>query len=412
MARRRVPAPAALVLRRVRLKATTATRSGRFNGTATVMGVLNANPPFGELETDISATGVSLRIAGAGGVETTFVWPASSCAVDATARGSRITCEISDAGGRRKLQLRPASTPNVYSVRFAAKRIRISAPLRGAPVRVVLITQSFARPDDIYACEAHDADSRVVCSESGVVATPTPAPPLGERVLSIARPGSAILSTALPDLDVTTDPWSQSVLRLRAGVPDVDGVAPLELVDDVIIGAKLIDGETFCIKIFAAGSQGSIDCDGGSSYDVLDMWDSNGAGGNGLYVAQSGLGTDVGPGAAILFAGWNAFNLPTGTSIADCANQFYFKGSVYGFTTATATGTFINAVQGGSVGLTATGENFDCATWTQENSRGRLLRPMLASDTIVGDVANLLILADAPSTQPPPAPTLTPTATP
>ncbi len=240
----------------------------------------------------------------------------------------------------------------------------------------------------------------------------TPGQPLGERLFSIARPGSAILSSALPDVDVANDPWSQSVLRLYAGAPDVDGVASLALLQDVIIGAKLLDGETFCIKIFAFGSHGSIDCDGGSSYDVVDVWDSNGAGANGLYTVQSGLGSDAGPGGATLFASWNAFTLSPGTTIANCTSQFYSRDAAFGFTTGTATGTFINAVQGGTASVTGTGENFDCATWTQEGGPGRLVRPMLASGTVVGDVANLLILSDAPSAEPLPAPTLTPTASP
>lgn len=409
--------PASLVLDRVRLKANASDSPGVMNGTASVRGVVHANPPFDGLEEEIPLTGVSLRIAGGGGVEMTLSWPAASCGVRSSNRGARIICEVTTATERRKLKLRPTEAPNVYSLRVVAKQLGISSPRSAAPVRVVLITPTFARQDDIFACTVSGAQARVsVCAESGVVATPTPAPPLGDRVFSVVRPGSALLSSIVGGLDVSLDPFLPTTLLLRAGTPDVDGVATLELVDDAIVGLKIVSGQTLCMKIHAAGSHGRIDCDGGSPFDTLTTWDSNGAGPpTADYVIDGGLGSDAGPGAAGLFAGWNAFLLNPGSTVADCNGLSYFgPGRLDSFTTATSTGTFIHPVQGGAVSVMAQGQNFDCATWTQEDGVGRILTPLLATETIVGDVVNTLVLADAPSTQVPqvPTPTATPTSTP
>lgn len=326
-----------------------------------------------------------------------------------------MSCEVATAAGRRKLKLRPTGAPNVYALRIVARQLHIPAPRSAAPVRVALITLAFARQDDIFACAVSGTQSRIsVCAESGVVATPTPGPPLGDRVFSVVRPGSALLSSIVGGLDVSVEPWLPSTFRLRGGIPDVDGVASLELLDDTIVGLKIVNDQTLCMKIYAGGSRGRIDCDGGTAFDALSTWDSDGAGPAGAFDIHSGLGMDAGPGAAELFAGWAAFLLSPGTSISECETLSYFIPGLQSFTTATSTGAFINPIQGGSVMVSAQGQNFDCATWTQEDGVGRILTPLIATNTIVGDVANMLILADAASTQPPqvPTPTATPTATP
>jgi len=408
------PAPGSLKVRRVRLQANVGRRPGVPNGAASVGGLVDANPPFDGFEQEISATGVSLRIAGGGGVEMTHSWPPSSCVIAPSTLGLRVTCDVTDAGGRRNLTLRPTSSPNVYRLRFVTNHLNIPLPRSSAPVRVVLSTALFARQDDIYPCAVAGKQSQVsLCREAGVVPTPTPAPPLGERVFSVARPGSALLSSIVGGVDVSAEPWLPAMLRLRAGVVDVDGLAPLELLEDAIVGLKIVDGSTLCMKIYATGSHGHIDCDGGTPFDILSTYESNGPEPSGAFTIHQGLGSDAGPGAGTLFAHWNAQLLGSFSTVASCQRISYSMSTFFdSFTTALSTGTILDPVQGGTVTISAQGQNFSCATWTEENAEGRLLTPILANGFVAADVANMLVIADAPSTQPPQAPTPTPSATP
>jgi hypothetical protein len=241
-------------------------------------------------------------------------------------------------------------------------------------------------------------------------ATPTPSP-LGERIFSIARPGSAFFTSVLPTFDVSLDPWLSGPLRLVAGTPDESGIAPLSLGEDVIIGCELVDGSTFCTKLFAAGSGGTIDCDGGSPHATVHEFNSPGT------ILGTELGADAGPGAASFQLLHTPTQLGVGTTVDDCLDVNYGPGFLTAFTTATSTGVYFNPVQGGDpIVLSKSGENFDCDTWSIEDGVGTLVSPISASNGLVGNVVTILQLSDrvasAPTPEPSPTPTSPPSGTP
>ncbi|GIW40522.1 MAG: hypothetical protein KatS3mg076_1099 [Candidatus Binatia bacterium] len=109
-----------------------------------------------------------------------------------------------------------------------------------------------------------------------------PGEELGVREFTVERPGSTFESS-ITKADVwLTGRFLPGPIRLRAGRPDPNlpgeeaCTAPLVLDQDVILGFPLIDGSVLCTKIFAEGSRGAIDCDGGTAHDVLLTQDSKG----------------------------------------------------------------------------------------------------------------------------------------
>ena len=91
---------------------------------------------------------------------------------------------------------------------------------------------------------------------------------LGERDFTPTRPGSQLLTSVQPG-DGTQDPWVSDPIRICGG-PDLGGdVHALTLSADTVIGAPLGDGSTMCVRLFADGSEGSVDCNGTSAQYVL-----------------------------------------------------------------------------------------------------------------------------------------------
>ena len=253
---------------------------------------------------------------------------------------------------------------------------------------------------------------------------------LGERVFSVARPGSQFLSTGLAGGDVSLNPWLAGPLRLVAGRPDpsLPGEeacsASLRLAEDAILGFSVLDGSTVCVKFFAEGSEGLIDCDGGTAHDVEFTQDSNGPDPEEPPVVTTGLGdpTLAGPGAATLrLARMVSINVPLAANPSRDPADVCFdldyddplnpdqaarlgidEGDVVeteiAFTTEEAVGIVTEALAGNAVKdeirLSANGDNFLCGAWTQEDSAGLLVGGLSGLDTIVGDTVNLFVLAD------------------
>jgi hypothetical protein len=301
-------------------------------------------------------------------------------------------------------------TPNLFDVKLRARRLDFPIPLAALPVSVLVTTTSFDRSDTIGDCRVSGRQNqKVSCRESGFVPVPTPTPvptPLGERIFSLAHPRSALLTSVISGVDVTLDPWLSGPLRLIGGTPDANGVAPIALAEDVIFGGEVIDGSTLCIKLSAAGSSGSVDCDGGTAYDVRYELTP------GLVITE-GLGTDAGPGAAALNVRISPYQLGVGTTVADCQTFHYAGGFMTVLTTATTTGINHFPIQGGDpVSLSAQGENFECADWAQEDSAGMFVTSLNASNSLVGSVMNVVRMADAAAPGGnTPTPTTAPTAT-
>jgi len=260
---------------------------------------------------------------------------------------------------------------------------------------------------------------------------------LGERDFSLVNnPPTKFLSSGLGGGNVSSaGSWAPSVLKLMAGRPDPDlpgeeaCSAPVALAEDVIIGFNAIDGSVACTKVFADGSMGSIDCDGGSPQDLEYSQNSNGPGAADPPMITTGLGDGVtaGPGAGS-FTVPNAvtFNLPGtgGFTQADCFNldydnpfspdqmaQYGYKEkdvtiTPLGFTTTRATGIVLNpkTVTGGTapqpITLSATGMNFLCGGWTTEDGPGVLVAPISGLDQVVGDTMNMFQLYDGQQVTP------------
>jgi hypothetical protein len=215
-----------------------------------------------------------------------------------------------------------------------------------------------------------------------------------ERIFTVDRPRSVFRSANSALADVSRDPWSQGPLVLCVGDEDADGRRALRLRDDVTLGLTIVDGSVLCVHLEAEGSGGSLDCDGGSAHGVVITQDSHADGSGEAPRVETGVGTDAGAGAATLTTSVGLALLPAGSTLDRC--QFRPFGLVVpaALTTATAIATVVAPIQGGEVSIDATGEPFDCAHLLETDSAGTFVLPFPALDTVVGDTADVLLLAD------------------
>jgi hypothetical protein len=157
-------APASLILQKARL----GSRSGS-GGSVLLRGVVNTNPPFGSLDADIAASGLSIELTGAGGVDFTLSWDAAECTSRQTARGPKIRCDVDDASGKQRIVLRPMRIPNLLRMKVKGTRLSLFGPFTADPVTATLVTSSFQRPDTIDNCALRRSGALTSCKESGVV---------------------------------------------------------------------------------------------------------------------------------------------------------------------------------------------------------------------------------------------------
>lgn len=187
------------------------------------------------------------------------------------------------------------------------------------------------------------------------------AQPLGERVVVPVRPPSSFLVATGdgPPNDGSTGPWNADALRLAAGTPGIDGVAPLALAADAVLDVPVFDDQHLCFKLFAAESRGFLDCDGGSLADVFVSQNSNGAGeASALSIA---IGTAPGsPGAARMAVVFAVTVAASSCAGVDFDSLPTFPGIL---TTGRLVSTVTQARQGGDVTLDVRGESFSCADW-------------------------------------------------
>ena len=281
-------------------------------------------------------------------------------------------------------------------------------------------------------CDASAPNGDAACTSQGksclCCACLGPDETLGTRAFSIARPGSEFRNSVLGCTDASVNPWLEGPLMIEAGRPDPETcVAPLRLAEDVIIGFIQPIGAA-CLKITAADSEGSIDCDGGTTYDVEYEQDSNGSEADSPPVIRRGLGdpTQTGAsGAADLYT-VNLISIlltnPPGQplpGIEEClaidydnptsdpriqpANVTMFP---WALTTRNGRAIVLEPVQGPppgqtdincpGTGSTVTGQNFSCGRFSQEDSEGIFIGPLNALGQLGGalDTANTGIFAD------------------
>jgi hypothetical protein len=221
----------------------------------------------------------------------------------------------------------------------------------------------------------------------------TPGAGLGERVFTIredsmfpgTNPRSGFFSSGLVGNSVS-DALSSGPLVIVAGAPGADGIAPLSLKQDTYFWVRITAGnDQLCFRLRAAGSSGTIDCDGGTAMSVRREQAAGGEAPPATFALN--IGADSGPGAAILKVHASIAEQAIGT-ICDATVSFDEGDDVY-FTTATAAGLK------GTKFLSKPAENFDCATWTTTNGPGMLAVAILGFDARAGgDTVNILRIAD------------------
>lgn len=215
-----------------------------------------------------------------------------------------------------------------------------------------------------------------------------------EREFFVARPDSLFRSSGTTLADVSTDPWINDRMVLCIGPDSAGGRHPLRLRDDVTFGIPLVDGSVLCALLDAEQSQGEIDCNGDSVYDVTVTRNSRGAGpADALYVSTGGRVGDNRPGAAVLHTFFQVALLPPGSSPDTCHRSYRFLDHVT-LSTEHTTVAVTNPIQGGPVAIEAQGRPFDCAHLLEPGSGGALVFPFVGLDTVEGDTANVLILAE------------------
>lgn len=217
---------------------------------------------------------------------------------------------------------------------------------------------------------------------------------LGERAFtpSAARshvwarlPGGGMASDALADV-ITLAP-----LRMCAG-PDIGaGVHPVTLRDNAIVSLSLTDGTILCARLTARGSDGIIDCDGGTPQDVLSRQIDEPLA---APMVEGGLGVPAGTGAASVSAGVTLALLPQGSSPNECLEPttptFGFAGA---FTTATATARLVDTSGNVVLEETRTGMPFSCTFW-RDGDEGAVVLPFSYVDSFGNKVAAVIELAE------------------
>lgn len=235
---------------------------------------------------------------------------------------------------------------------------------------------SFAVGDTIVAARVRDV-AGVVSAASEIVVRVEPEQPftcdvgLGERDFTVRRPPSRLLTSATGTADASTDLWAVGTLRLCAGTDIGEGLHPLTLREDAVLGLPLADGGTLCAKISARGSNGFVDCNGGTAADVRASQDLR------LptrVTVDTGLGLDAGTGAATILAPIAVLHLPPGSTPAACQDAAYPSAFSGALTTAMGSAQVIGLDGDLLTEIDDGGTSFDCAAW-QSGGSGTLVLP-------------------------------------
>lgn len=241
-----------------------------------------------------------------------------------------------------------------------------------------------------------------------VVVSPT----LGTRVFSLVDPTglmgpsmtrAGLFTTGLNGNNVANH-FVGGPIRLKAGSPDANGVAPVTLEADVEFAVDSLGG-AICFKMLAEGTTGFIDCDGGTGVDVTVTQEEGPDAPP--PVVTTGLGEGA-PGALFLTVMQQSVPLGIGTTVDACAGATFNPAEAVVYTTGMTT-----ATKGGAPApIMVSGESFSCDGFTTEDGAGMIVQPSVAFNSLSPNpnVANAMRLADTAGE--PPTPTPSPTATP
>ncbi|MEO8602132.1 MAG: hypothetical protein ABI629_06115 [bacterium] len=302
-----------------------------------------------------------------------------------TVRGSRSQVEVCREAG---VQPTATVTPSPPATVTATRTITRTATQTRTSTRTPSITPT----PSITGTPTMGRTPTMTGTSTPVV---VPSVPLGTRAFTI-EPGILLADASFTGTGLFTsglsganaaNSFSAGPLLLDGGLPDVDGVAALSLPQDAFVRVDVIDGSVVCLKLLAAGSSGSIDCDGGTAYGVESSQPPGDVGA--AFTLQTGLGAGDVAGSATLIVQQQVQRLPIGPPV-DCSTvTFTDPPQTWAYTTSTATATK------GSLQLSVSGEPFDCNVWQTSGSGGRLAAPVPGSQPPIGDVANVFRLAEA-----------------
>ncbi|MGH0030145.1 MAG: hypothetical protein ACQGVC_10170 [Myxococcota bacterium] len=217
---------------------------------------------------------------------------------------------------------------------------------------------------------------------------------LGRREFSIVSSSggrTGFFVHILPGVNLS-DGITGGPLRIDAGVPDAEGVAPLSLAEDVVLAYDTIVNDIACLRFQAAGSHGELACDGGFGHDATVVRGTGPA--PPPAVTQPFLGPDSGPGAATLLLPMQFAQLPAGSTADDCLTAAYPPPVEAALSTGEVTSTK------GAASFSLPGENFVCgpggADWRAEDGQGMLVVGVPVFDSRVpgGDLATAFRVAD------------------
>jgi hypothetical protein len=139
-----------LILKRVRLRAGNAMHPDAHKGKIHIRATVNVNAPYSGLVDDLLASGVTMHVTGAGGVDETAAWPGGGCSAHTTRLGPRLTCQLASGGGQvQKALFVPSRLPNVFDLKVSLLQRVFVAPLTADPVTVTLSTATLSRSDRI-----------------------------------------------------------------------------------------------------------------------------------------------------------------------------------------------------------------------------------------------------------------------
>lgn len=253
---------------------------------------------------------------------------------------------------------------------------------------------NFAVGETIVAARVRDSAGAVSAVREIVVRVQREQPfvcdqGLGERTFTVRRPPSRLMSSATGE-DASVDPWLTASLRICAGRPVGDGLYPLNLRDDAVLGVALADGGVLCARISARGSSGSIDCDGGTALDVRASRDREALT---RIAIESGLGLDAGTGAAVIRAPVAFVQLPDGATPDDCPEATYPEPFNAALTTATGTAQVLDLDGTVLAEASASGVSFSCETW-RDGGAGAFALPLPIVNGPSGDLATVLVLGE------------------
>jgi hypothetical protein len=259
---------------------------------------------------------------------------------------------------------------------------------------------AFQPGDTIVAARVRDRAGRVSAPVEMVVRVEGELPfdcdsnGLGERIFTptfenshawARLPDGGVASDALDDLFVLAP------LRMCAG-PDIgSGVHQVTLRDSANVALSLVDGTILCARVSARGSDGVIDCDGGTPQDVLATHIDDPLA---PLEVTTGLGLPAGTGAASVSAGITLALLPAGSQLSDCeepnTGTFGFGGA---FTTATGTARLVDAQGATLLEETRVGQPFSCTFW-RDGDQGTVVMPFSYVDSFGNKVAAVIELSE------------------